>query len=205
MPRTTAPAPTRITVDGQDVEIRRSARRKRSVQARFEDGVVVVLAPATLSAREETRIVEDLVRKMLRKSRSQRNDDTLMRRAVALSRRFVPGAPEPASVRWVSNMTTRWASCSPGDASIRLSDTMVGMPDYVVDAVLLHEVTHLLERGHGPRFQEIVCRYPEHERAQAFLAGASFGARRAAPAPSASLDDDLGEEEGDVADPTREP
>lgn len=68
MPRTTAPAPTRITVDGQDVEIRRSARRTRSVQARFEDGVVVVLAPATLSAREETRIVEDLVRKMLRKS-----------------------------------------------------------------------------------------------------------------------------------------
>lgn len=186
-----------MTIDGQAVQIRRSARRTRSLQARYEGDVIVVLAPAALSAREETRLVEDLVRRMLRKSRSQRNDATLAGRAEQLSRRFVPGAPVPSSIRWVSNMTTRWASCSPGDASIRLSDAMVGMPDYVVDAVILHEVAHLVERGHGPRFQKIVRQNPEHDRADAFLAGASFGARRAVAAPSGSLEDDEPDAAGD--------
>lgn len=181
--------PERLEIDGQTVEIRRSTRRRRTVQARFEDGVVIVLAPARMSAAEERRAVEDLVRRVTRKSRSARNDDELMERAKQLSRTYVPGAPVPSSVRWVSTMTTRWASCSPSDGSIRMSDVMVGMPDYVIDAVLLHEVAHLVEPGHGPAFRTIVRANPKHDLAEAYLAGASFGSRRSATAlPQTDLD-----------------
>lgn len=198
--------PTHLTIDDQPVEIRRSSRRKRTIQARFEDGVVVVLAPASMSAREERRAVEDLVRRVTRKSRSARNDDALMERARQLSRTYVPGAPVPSSVRWVSNMTSRWASCSPADGSIRLSDAIVGMPAYVVDAVLLHEVAHLVERGHGVAFQTIVRADPKHDVAQAYLAGASFGARRTADAlPQHGLDDDNSERAATDAHATSSP
>ena len=152
------------------------------MQARIEDGVVIVLAPATLGAHEERQAVESLVRRVVAKRASTRNDDDLMRRALVLSRRYVPGAPTPSSVRWVSNMTTRWASCSTGDASIRLSDKLIGMPAYVIDAVLLHEVAHLAEPGHGERFRAIVRADPKHDLAEAYLAGASFAAHRGAEA-----------------------
>lgn len=184
-----APRPTQVEIDGQSVEIRRSTRRRRTVQARVEGDVIVVLAPATLSAREERRLVEDLVRRVTRKARSARNDDELMRRVTAMSARYLPGAPRPSSIRWVSNMTTRWASCSTGDGSIRVSDAMIGMPTYVLDAVLLHEAAHLLERGHGPRFQALVRANPHHDRAEAYLAGASFGARSRTPLPGEPLVD----------------
>lgn len=190
--------PTRLMIDGQAVEIRRSTRRRRTIQARLEDGVVVVLAPAAMSSRDERRAVEDLVRRVTRKRRSARNDAALMERARELSRRHVPGAPIPTSVRWVATMTTRWASCSPGDGSIRLSDAMVGMPAYVIDAVLLHEVAHLVEPGHGAAFQAIVRSDPCHDLAQAYLAGASFAAGRADRSPLAGLE---GTRSDDPADP----
>lgn len=200
MPRSERVRPTHLTIDGQAVEIRRSARRTRTVQARLEGDVVVVMTPARMSAREEAKAVEDLVRRVTRKSRSARNDDALMSRALRLSRAHLPGAPRPSSVRWVSNMTTRWASCTPGDASIRVSDALIGMPDYVVDAVLLHELAHLIERGHGPRFQALIRVYPHHERAEAYLAGASFGARRPGALPSSPSVDGEDESSGGEAD-----
>jgi predicted metal-dependent hydrolase len=45
------------------------------------------------------------------------------------------------------------------------------MPDYVVDYVLLHELTHLLVPGHGPTFWAELTRYEKLERARGYLEG----------------------------------
>jgi predicted metal-dependent hydrolase len=45
------------------------------------------------------------------------------------------------------------------------------MPAWVVDYVLLHELTHLIEPGHGPAFWKLVNRYPKTERARGYLEG----------------------------------
>lgn len=182
--------PTRVTVDGQAVEIRRSTRRRRTISARWEEGTIVVLCPADLSARAEKASVEDLVRRVLRKSASARNDDALATRSRRLLKAHLREGSMPTSVRWVGNMTSRWASCSPADGSIRLSDKLIGMPEYVVDAVLFHELVHLVEPGHGKRFQDLVRRYPRHDLAEAYLAGASFGARRLSPDQTPQEEDD---------------
>ena len=164
------------------------------MSARFENGHIVVLSPAHLSASAERVAAEDLVGKVVQKRGSARNDDALMATALRLSAQYVPGSPEPTSVRWVSNMTTRWASCSPAQGTIRLSDKLIGMPDYVIEAVVLHEVAHLVESGHGPGFQRIVRRYPKHDLADAYLAGASFAAARQGQLPHDGLDASSDEE-----------
>jgi predicted metal-dependent hydrolase len=45
------------------------------------------------------------------------------------------------------------------------------MPGYVVDYVLLHELAHLLESGHGPAFWDLLSAYPQLERARGYLEG----------------------------------
>ena len=77
------------------------------------------------------------------------------------------------SVRWVTNQNGRWGSCTPADRTIRISHRIQDMPDWVIDYVLLHELAHLVEANHGPRFWALVDTYPRAERAKGFLAGVS--------------------------------
>jgi predicted metal-dependent hydrolase len=54
--------------------------------------------------------------------------------------------------RWrLSSARTRWGSCAP-DGSIRLNWRLVHFPIEIVDYVIAHELAHLKEMNHGPRF-----------------------------------------------------
>ena len=95
------------------------------------------------------------------------------------------------SVTWSTRQRHRWGSCTPARRTIRLSAQLRGMPDWVVEAVLVHEVAHLLESGHGPRFQRLVARHPRYAEAMAFLAGVTYAQGRGLAAGPASADDDV--------------
>lgn len=160
------------------VEVRRSERRTRTVSARREQDAIVVLIPARLSAAEEEKWVATMVDRVMRaERRRQPGDDDLVRRATTLSSRYLDHRAKPVSVRWVDNQHARWGSCTPADATIRLSGRLRGMPSYVVDYIVLHELAHLLTHGHGDDFWAWVNRYPLTERARGFLEGVSATAQ----------------------------
>jgi predicted metal-dependent hydrolase len=160
-----------------EVEIRRSKRRRKSVQAYRDGARIIVLMPAGMSRAEEQRWVDTMVAKVEGRERRIRPDDeALHSRARDLSRRFLDGAAEPTSVRWVDNQRRRWGSCTPEDGTIRLSSRLQELPDWVVDYVLVHELVHLLVPHHGPDFWAYVERYPRTERARGFLEGVVLGA-----------------------------
>ncbi len=154
------------------VEVRRSTRRRRSVTAFREDGRTVVVVPHRMSRAEIVPYVEELVGRLAqRERRGRRTDAQLQARAALLSRRHLEGRAVPSSVRWVGNQRRRWGSCTPADGTIRLSDRLVAMPEYVVDYVLVHELVHLLVSDHGPAFEAWMAHYPRLDEARAFLAG----------------------------------
>jgi len=157
-----------------EVEVRRSRRRTRTVSAYRRDGKVVVLIPDRLTQAEEAEWVAKMVAQLERSERRTRRgvtDAALARRAERLAADFLDGSVQPTSVRWVTNMTTRWASCTSSTGTIRMSDRLREMPDWVVDYVLVHELAHLLEPNHSPRFWAWVDRYPRAERAKGYLEG----------------------------------
>jgi predicted metal-dependent hydrolase len=175
------------------IEVRRSARRRRTVTAYRESGRTVVLIPAAFTPAEERRWVAQMVAKLQtreeRRRRSLAGDDQLMSRAGELSAAHLDGVPQPSSVRWVDNQQRRWGSCTPSDGSIRLSSRLQGMPEYVVDYVLVHELAHLIEPSHDARFWALVARYPRAERARGFLEGVELA--RTDTGEAAPEDDDL--------------
>ncbi len=147
------------------VRIVRSTRRRKSASARVVDGQIEVRLPAGLPGRDERRIVERLVARVTRRRSSDAID--LTARAATLARRHK--LPQPTQIRWVDNQHTRWGSCTPADATIRLSTRLATMPDWVIDYVIVHELAHLVVAGHGPDFWELVNRYPLTERARGYL------------------------------------
>lgn len=147
------------------VEVVRSARRRKTVQARMVDGVLRVHIPAAMSVADETRWVSEMTSRMERRTAASRFD--LTARARALARQY--GLEAPASIRWVDNQESRWGSCTPADRTIRISSRLAREPGWVVDYVIVHELAHLSVSGHGPRFWRLVERYPLAERARGFL------------------------------------
>jgi predicted metal-dependent hydrolase len=165
---------------GLTVEVRRSVRRRRTVSAYRDGERIVVLIPARFTRAEEAQWVAKMVARLdtgtRRRTRRAGTDAALLRRAAELSVKYLDGGAEPATVRWVGNMRTRWASCTPVDRTIRLSDKLRPMPAWVQDYVLLHELTHLVVPGHGADFWALVGRYPRTERARGYLDGISAAA-----------------------------
>ncbi len=151
----------------------------------YRDGEkTIVMLPSSLSKAEEeyeiARILERLDGRE-RRSRPPTGDAELMERAMELSHRYLGGRAVPHSVRWVANQRSRWGSCTPEDRTIRISSMLRGMPVWVVDYILVHELAHLLEPSHNAAFWKLVNRYPKTERARGYLEGVT-AARSLEPA-----------------------
>ncbi len=67
------------------------------------------------------------------------------------------------------DQTTRWGSCS-ANGVLSFSWRLVLAPPFVLDYVAAHEVAHLLEMNHGPRFWKILARtVPRLQEAKTWL------------------------------------
>ena len=54
------------------------------------------------------------------------------------------------------NMTSRWGSCQPSTGRICINVRLALYPPECLEYVVVHELCHLLERGHGPRFHQLM-------------------------------------------------
>jgi len=153
-----------------DIKIVRSKKRKKTISAREVDGAFVVQAPADMSDADLQPIIENLQKRWERKqTRSHLDDKALQRRAQELNRQYFRGKLKWESIKWVTNQNSRFGSCTPGNKTIRLSHRLATMPAFVRDYVIVHELAHLVEANHGPKFWKLVNRYPKTERARGYL------------------------------------
>ncbi len=154
-----------MTGNAIPVEVVRSTRRRKTVQARVVGGVLRVHVPAHLTAEEEARWVEEMRDRVARKRSASHID--LPARAARLARRH--DLPSPAEIVWSDRQQSRWGSCTVGERRIRLSNRLAECPAWVLDYVIVHELAHLAVPGHGPDFWALVKRYPLTERARGYL------------------------------------
>jgi predicted metal-dependent hydrolase len=157
------------------VEVRVSKRRKKTAGAHWEGDRIVVVVPVHLRGIERDQMVESLSRRLAaHRPHLHASDDQLEQRARALGRRYLDGVA-PSSIRWSSNQVKRWGSCTIETREIRISERLRVVPDWVLDAVIVHELAHLFEPNHSPRFRELESRYPRRGDADVFLEGYSLG------------------------------
>ena len=62
---------------------------------------------------------------------------------------------EPQSIG-IKKMKTKWGSCNPTAQTIWLNLHLMKVSEELIEYVVLHEMTHLLERNHGPEFTSIL-------------------------------------------------
>ncbi|ALA66867.1 YgjP-like metallopeptidase domain-containing protein [Corynebacterium lactis] len=158
---------------GPDVEVRRSRRRRRTVSARAEGNRIVVMVPADMPPKAEQQQVLEIVERVRKKVGNGLDNKDLERRARTLSRTVLQNKPRFESIKWVKNMSRRWASVTGGvekPGRIRISHRLADVPDYVLDDVIVHELVHtFVEGGHTEEFWYWASQAPHHERARGYL------------------------------------
>jgi len=152
------------------VEVRRSSKRRKTIEAYRKGDTIIVAIPARMSKREEERVVAEMVSK-LGKDDLRLTSTELMARALELNSLYLGDKATPITVEWSSRMERIWGSCTIEERAIRLSNRLDDAPRYALDYILLHELVHLIVAGHGPDFKALLAGYPQLERAEGYLEG----------------------------------
>ena len=150
----------------------RSRRRTVALQIGGH-GELIVRAPMRMPVREIDRLVRekaDLIerhRRRWRERQAQKPPEPTEAERKALAARARAELPplleryaarmgvRPAGMR-VTSARTRWGSCS-SRGVISFSWRLMRMPPEFIEYVVVHELAHLREMNHGPRFWAVVA------------------------------------------------
>lgn len=153
-----------------EVKIIRSDRRVKTVSARMVNGVLEVLAPAEISDEQLAPIVAKLQGRIEKRHQKQELDHQgLAQIAARINREYFQNRLRWESLEWSTQQDKRYGSCTPTLKTIRISHRLATMPLFVIEYVVMHELAHLIESNHGPRFWRLVNQYPRTERARGYL------------------------------------
>lgn len=171
--RDAAPLEELVFVDEFEVWILRKRIKNINLRVKPPDGRIEVSAPL----RVDTSFVRAFVREKrdwIRKQQGRIAASPQGRAAaaspdeVAQWREVVQAFVPPLIAKWepimgvkagkiaYRNMTSRWGSCQPSTGRICINVRLALYPPECLEYVVVHELCHLLERGHGPRFHALM-------------------------------------------------
>lgn len=157
--------------------------RRKTISLEVRDEGLIVRAPNRTTKREADEFVcrheQWIIKKKKqiadRKARhdavpklSEEELETLMLRA----REYIPKRVRYYAARMGADhgritlrcQKTRWGSCS-AKRNLNFNILLMLTPPEVIDSVVVHELCHLWEMNHSPRFYErVYAAYPEYDR-----------------------------------------
>lgn len=154
-----------------EVKVIRSRDRKKTIQAKMVGETLVIYLPAGLHREEEGKLIEKMKQKIEKKRLKARanNGDYLNKRFDEFNKMYFDGKLKVNSIEFVSNQRWVRGSCTPSKGTIRISHKLLEMPKWVLDYVIMHEMSHLLHPNHSKAFWDRVGEYKYTERARGFL------------------------------------
>ena len=154
-------APTTPLADGSVIPLRGEPSRIRHRGGRGLVRLEANGAMPLITVPGDEEFLPRRVASWLKREAKRDIDAAVARHSHALGRRAT-------GIR-IADPKSRWGSCSP-DGVLTFSWRLVLAPPHVLDYLAAHEVAHLKEMNHGPRFWALVERLdPQHLSARDWL------------------------------------
>jgi len=153
-----------------NVKIIRSTKRRKTIQAKMVNGKLWIYLPANITKTKEQRWIEQMKKRFDKRKRRQKlnSDERLQKRTQEINKQYFNGILD-FEIKYVTNQTSKFGSCTPRTKMIRVSDRIATMPQWVQDYVIIHELAHLIYTNHSKKFWEKVYQYKYTERAKGYL------------------------------------
>jgi len=152
------------------VKIIRSSKRKKTIEAHVKGDTIFVYIPSRLSKKNEDKAVKEMVQKIANKRKAKEyTNEYLIKKFNEFNIKYFEGKLSIKFIKFVTNQHVKLGSCTPANKTIRVSDKLIGMPKWVLDYVIMHEMAHLIYPNHSKAFWKKVHEYKYTERAIGFL------------------------------------
>ena len=152
------------------VEIIRTKQRKKSISGELKNGTLIIRAPAYTTDKQLEPYIKKVRAKLAQTIQlPPQSDEELYKRAEMLNNKYFDGKLSWNDIRYVTNQNKRYGSSTPAQKSIRISSRLATVPLFVLDYVIVHELAHLIEANHSPKFWALANRYELTERARGYL------------------------------------
>lgn len=138
----------RLDIGGRGYLLRVERGARKHGVARIEGDRIRVRLPAGLSSEEEQELLPGLIARAAAREYLPLLQDTLQRLNETHFRRRI------GAVAFRNNQAI-WGSCSPR-GNISIATRLLLAPAEVLEYVCIHELAHLVERRHSPRFWSLV-------------------------------------------------
>lgn len=154
-----------------ELKIIRSSKRKKTISAKIVGETLLVYLPHGMSEEEEAEWISKMKKKVEAKNIKKHlgSGDYLKKRIDEFNRKYFENKLTISSIKFVTNQSKVSGSCTPARGCIRISHRLAGMPKWVLDYVIMHEMAHLLHPNHSKAFWSKVNEYKYAERARGFL------------------------------------
>lgn len=118
---------------------------KNSSSGRLKDGMIIL----NLSQAADQKTIGNLISRLVGKDYLPE----IIRRTQELNAKYFK---KPIQSIVLKNLHSRWGSCS-SKGNVNLSTRLLFAPPDVQDYVIIHELAHLVEMNHSPRFWKLVA------------------------------------------------
>ena len=125
-----------------------------------QDGVVVLRAPRGADTEKRRRMIDQWYRSELKST-------------MPIVLAYCETVTGLRCAEWhIKNMKTRWGTCNPAKRRIWINLQLAQKPQECLVYVVMHELVHFLESGHGPRFKGFMDQfYPAWRAVRKLLNG----------------------------------
>jgi len=151
-----------MQVGKRSYELRLQYADRKTHAGRLHDGVIEL----ELSKRQSGPELSKSIRTLLSRIVAQDFLPAITRRVHELNDRYFQKKIKGVRLKYNHS---NWGSCS-NSGNINLSTRLLFAPEEVIDYVIIHELAHLQEMNHSPRFWKMVARaMPDYKEKEKWL------------------------------------
>jgi len=151
-----------IQVGERSYELVVKHENRSTSSANLKNGVIHLKMNRELTAMQLSKSVKTLLSRVVGKDFKA----AITKRVLELNEQFFQKDIKSVNLKYNSS---NWGSCSTKN-NINLSTRLLFAPPPVIDYVIIHELTHLLEMNHSPKFWNIVKKImPDYKKKEKWL------------------------------------
>lgn len=154
----------KISYKGKEYTIITNNTKNKSVKIRINDRdrFIYIDIPQGLSREERVELILKAIKKEFKKNTEQIIEEKLGYWSSTTGIEY--------NTYRVHDATTRYGSCVKSKKALNFSSRLVMLPDRVIDAIVVHELCHIEQANHSPKFYGLVEKYmPDYKEVDKWL------------------------------------